>query len=54
VYFYLGECYLKGNQKPAALPWYDKIVKEFEKSDYLDRAKKRIAEIKLPAVTSPK
>ncbi len=54
VYFYLGECYYKSNQKPAALPWYDKIVKEFEQSDYLDRAKKRIAEIKLPAVTSPK
>lgn len=54
VYFYLGECYFKSNQKAAALPWYDKIVKEFQKSDYLDKAKKRIAELKLPTATSPK
>lgn len=54
VYFYLGECYYKSNQRPAALPWYDRIVKEFQKSEYLDKAKKRIVEIKLPTSTSPK
>jgi outer membrane protein assembly factor BamD len=52
VYFYLGECYYKSNQHPAALPWYDRIVKEFQRSDYLDRAKKRIAELKIS--TPPK
>ena len=58
VYYYLGECYFISNQKAAALPWYDRIVKEFTQSDFLDRAKKRIAEIKpeikLPSATSPK
>ena len=54
VYFYLGECYFKSNQHPAALPWFDKIVKEFKVSEYLDKAKKRIAEIKPAASTSPK
>lgn len=55
VYFYMAECYFKSNQKPAALAWYDRIVKEFQKSEYLDKAKKRISEIKLPAAaTSPK
>ena len=54
VYFYLGECYVKSNQPAAALPWYDRIVKEFTQSQYLDKAKKRIAEIKLAASTSLK
>lgn len=54
VYYYLGECYFMSNQMAAALPWYDRIVKEFTKSDYLDRAKKRIAAIKPPTSTSPK
>lgn len=54
VYYYLGECYYLSNQKAAALPWYDRIVKEFTQSDYLERAKKRIAEIKPQTSTSPK
>lgn len=52
VYFYMGECYFKANQMAAALPWYDRLVKEFEKSEYLDKAKKRMSEIKLPVVKS--
>ncbi len=54
VYFYMGECYFKSNQRAIALPWYDRIVKEFTQSEYLDRAKKRIVELKTPAPTSPK
>lgn len=46
AYFYLGESYMKMNQPAAALPEYETIVKEFEQSEYLDRAKKRIDEIK--------
>lgn len=52
VYFYLGECYFKANQKAQALPYYDKLVTEFAKSDYLNKARKRIAEIK--AGSSPR
>ena len=51
VYYYLGECYLLSNQKAAAAPWYDRIVKEFTKSDYLEKAKKRLAEIKPQVAT---
>ena len=54
VYFYLGECYFISNQMPAALPWYDRIVKEFTKSEYLEKAKKRITEIKPQGGTSLK
>lgn len=46
VYFYLGECYFKSNQPAAARVWYDKITKEFQQSEYLDQAKKRLLEIK--------
>lgn len=48
VYFYLAESFmrLKPPQSAAALPYYDRIVKEFEQSEYLERAKKRIEEIK--------
>ena len=56
VYFYLGEMYhamaktgRAGQQDNEALPYFDRIVQEFEKSDYLERARKRIAEIKQPA-----
>jgi outer membrane protein assembly factor BamD len=54
VYFYLGEMYHnmaksgRTQQDAEALPYFDKIVKEFEKSDYLERARKRIAEIQQP------
>jgi outer membrane protein assembly factor BamD len=46
VYFYLAEIYHKLQQDPEALPYYDRIVKEFEKSDYLKPAQKRITELK--------
>jgi outer membrane protein assembly factor BamD len=45
VYYYLAEMYHRTKQNNAALPFYDRVVKEFEKSDYTERAKKRIAEI---------
>jgi outer membrane assembly lipoprotein YfiO len=46
VYFYLGEIYHKTKQDAEALPYYDKLVKQFDKSEFLERAKKRIEEIK--------
>lgn len=44
IYFYLGEMYRLTDQKQA-LPYYDRVVKEFEKSEFLERAKKRIEEL---------
>lgn len=46
VYFYLGEA-LEKIQRPAeALPQYDKLIKEFEKSEYLVEAQKRVDAIR--------
>jgi outer membrane protein assembly factor BamD len=49
VYFYLAESlYRSGNgeKRPEALPYYERLVKEFEVSEYLADAQKRIAELK--------
>jgi outer membrane assembly lipoprotein YfiO len=48
VYFYLGESYHFGENNAEAAPYYDRIIKEFEKSEYLERAKRRLAEIAQP------
>jgi outer membrane protein assembly factor BamD len=51
AYFYLGESLLKVKRDAEALPYFERIVKEFDQSQYLEPAKKRIAELKasLPA-----
>jgi outer membrane protein assembly factor BamD len=46
VYFFLGESFLKMKMDAAALPYFEKLVKEFEQSEYLAEAQKRIAELK--------
>jgi len=46
VYFYLGECFMKANQPAAALPYYDRLLKEFEQSEHLIEAQKRVDVIK--------
>lgn len=50
VYFYLAEALYKGSaeKKAEALPYYERLVKEFEKSEFLPTAHKRIAELKTP------
>jgi outer membrane protein assembly factor BamD len=49
VYFYLAESLAKADKKAEALPYYEKLVQEFERSEYLQEAQRRIAEIKNPA-----
>ncbi len=46
VYFYLGECFVKGGRPAEGLPFYDRLIKEFEQSEYLEQARKRMTEIK--------
>jgi outer membrane protein assembly factor BamD len=46
VYFYLGESYFLTRRPAEAAPYYDKLVGEFAVSEYLDRAKARLEEIK--------
>jgi outer membrane protein assembly factor BamD len=46
VYYYLGESLLKVQRPAEALPYFERLIKEFEQSEYLDDAEKRVAEIK--------
>jgi outer membrane protein assembly factor BamD len=46
VFYYLGESLLKANAAAEALPYFDRLVREFETSDYLLRAKTRLDELK--------
>jgi len=46
AYYYLGEALTVVGRKAEALPLFEKLVAEFEKSEYLDEARKRIDEIK--------
>ena len=52
VYFYLAESLVKANQKAEALPYYQKLIEEFQQSEYLANANKRIAELKVREVKS--
>jgi outer membrane protein assembly factor BamD len=46
VYFYLGECFMKASRPAEALPYYDRLLKEFEQSEHLVDAQKRVDAIK--------
>jgi outer membrane protein assembly factor BamD len=46
VYYHLAESYARTKREPAALPYFERLVNEFEKSEYLVPAQKRIAELK--------
>jgi outer membrane protein assembly factor BamD len=49
VYYYLAESLrtdTKPESKAEALAYYERLLKEFEKSEYIDDAQKRIAELK--------
>ena len=46
VYFYLAESLLLTGNKAEALPYYERLLAEFEQSAHLEEAKKRVAELK--------
>ena len=46
VYYYLAESMVKTKRQAEALPLYEKLVQEFEQSQHLAEAQKRIAELK--------
>jgi outer membrane protein assembly factor BamD len=52
VYFYLAESLAKVDKKAEAIPYFDRILKEFEKSEYLVPARKRIEELKAQVAPS--
>jgi outer membrane protein assembly factor BamD len=50
VYYMLGESYVRIQRPAEGLPYLERLVKEFEQSEYLEKAKARITELKaLPA-----
>ena len=49
AYFYLAESLMKMKLQAEALPYYDRLVKEFAASEYLERARQRLAEFQSPA-----
>ncbi len=46
VYYYLAESLMKVERPAEALPYYEKLIAEFEVSEYLEDAQKRASEIK--------
>jgi outer membrane protein assembly factor BamD len=53
VYFYLAESFVKIQRPAEALPYFERLVNEFEQSEYLEQSKKRIAELKALPATPP-
>jgi len=50
VYYYLGDSLVKMGRRAEALPYFDRLVKEFEKSEFLARAD---LALKAPAPEAP-
>ena len=46
VYFYLAEAFERVQQPAQALPYYERLLKEFEQSEYLLEATKRVDALK--------
>jgi outer membrane protein assembly factor BamD len=51
VYFHLGDSLVKMGRRAEAIPYFDRLVKEFEESDYL--AKAQLALKEQPAEPAP-
>jgi outer membrane protein assembly factor BamD len=51
VYFHLAESLYRTNQKAEALPYYERLLREFEKSEFMAETQKRVAELKGTGVT---
>jgi outer membrane protein assembly factor BamD len=46
LYFHLAETLEKSEKKAEALPYYERLITEFEQSEYLEEAKRRVAVLK--------
>ncbi len=46
VYYHLAESLYQTDKKAEALPYYERLLSEFEKSEYLENTQKRVAELK--------
>jgi outer membrane protein assembly factor BamD len=46
VYYHLGDTYLRAKSPKEALPYFERLLEEFPKSEYAEKAREKIAEIK--------
>jgi outer membrane protein assembly factor BamD len=46
LYYYLAESLARSDNKAEAIPYYERLLKEFEQSDYREEAQKRLEELK--------
>jgi outer membrane protein assembly factor BamD len=46
VYYHLAESLRLTDKKAEALPYYERLLNEYEQSEYLENARKRVAELK--------
>ena len=46
VYYYLAESYVALKRDAEALPLYERLLKEYEQSEFLEASKKRVDELK--------
>jgi outer membrane protein assembly factor BamD len=46
VYYHLAESLVKSQRPAEALPYFERLVAEFEQSEYLELARKRVDELK--------
>jgi outer membrane protein assembly factor BamD (BamD/ComL family) len=51
VLFHLAESYMRVKREAEALPYYERLVEQFEQSEYLEDTRKRIAEAKAAMAT---
>ena len=55
VYFYLGDALVKMGRRAEAVPYFDRLVKEFEQSEYLVKAQAALKEpVDAPAAPAKK
>jgi outer membrane protein assembly factor BamD len=53
VFYYLAEALSRTKKEAEALPLLERLVEEFEQSEYLELAHKRIAELKTQVLAKP-
>ena len=46
VYYYLGETLFRADRKGEAAPFFDRVVKEYTTSEFVEKAQKRLEELK--------
>ena len=46
VYFYLAESLARSKKEAEAIPYFERLISEFETSEHLDEARRRVQELK--------